>query len=98
MPGTTSIFFKICLEIHGKKHDLGSLGKCENHSVSGGSGKIDSLPSDLKAVTIVLEPDVEEAEEHLRFSEIWGQPITIKNVPLERYDLEEKTTPDKKGG
>lgn len=93
----TPVYFRICLEFDRKKHDLGSQGKDAYWSVSGGHGTIDSLPSDLKAVTVILEPNVEGAEEYLLFNEIWGQPITIRNVPLERYDLEEDT-PENPGG
>lgn len=42
---------------------------------------------------IILEPDPEFAEDLLTVDRIWGKPIVIENVKLERYDLEEEVLP-----
>ena len=42
-----------------------------------------------RAVEASLEPDAAGAEERMQVNEIWGKPIVIENVPLERYDLED---------
>ncbi len=79
--------FRVYAELDGAKRDLGYYGTKEQGSYSSLGGKVDSLPADLKQVTVVLEPDAEAAEKDSDANEIWGKPIRIENVPLERYDL-----------
>lgn len=47
------------------------------------------IPRELKTVDVTLQPDLKFAEEKMDVDRIWGKPIVFKNVPLERYDLEE---------
>ncbi len=78
--------------VEGKVHKLGRRGIFEHGSVSGGSSAlVDSLAPTVKTATVILRPDAEWAEDdlHSRVNEIWGKPIILENVPLERYDLEE---------
>lgn len=84
-----AVCFRMVMMVDGEKHDMGWKGREENRTTSGSRGRIDSLPAGITAATVVLEPDVEHALEHLDATEIWGKPITIQNVPLERWDLED---------
>lgn len=80
------------VEVEGKVHKLGRRGIFEHGSVSGGSSAlVDSLAPTVKTATVILRPDAEWAEDDLHswVNEIWGKPIILENVPLERYDLEE---------
>jgi hypothetical protein len=84
------ICFRVRAEIGDAKRDMGSYetgGKGSSYTALG--GEIDTLPLDLKQLSVVLEPDVETAGEIGVVDEIWGKPIRIENVPLERYDLKE---------
>jgi len=71
-----AVCFRMYMMVDGEKHDMGWEGREENRTASGSRGQIDSLPPNMTAATVVLEP-------------IWGKPITIQNVPLERWDLED---------
>jgi len=55
------------------------------------SAKWITSPADLKQVTVRMEPDPVLALERTTANEIWGKPIVLENVPLERFDL--KDTP-----
>lgn len=84
----TAICYRVTTEIDGRKHDLGNYGTdgpTSHYEAIGGT--VESLPANLRQLTLVLEPDPEAAEQYGKTNEIWGKPIRIENVPLERYDL-----------
>ena len=70
--------------------DLGWAGYYQGGSTSSAGGQIDSLPADVREAVVVLEPAPDIAEENMNVDEIWGKPIVIEQVPLDRYDLEEQ--------
>ncbi len=72
-----------------KDYDLGWYGRREGRTSSSPSRPADAMPVDVTSVTVVLEPDAKLAEDRMDMDRIWGKPIVIENVPLERYDLEE---------
>jgi hypothetical protein len=45
------------------------------------------IPPDVKQVDVVLEPDPKAAQAYPKIERIWGKPIRISNVPLQRFDL-----------
>jgi len=59
--------------------------------VSGGSTKtvsVDELSPEIRAADLILKPYPRGVERFNDVEEIWGRTITIKNVAIERYDLE----------
>jgi hypothetical protein len=87
------VLFRFRAEVQGRRFDMGWWGQSGRRSASMLGGTAASLPADLKEVTLILEPDAKTAEEQGQFDEIWGKPITLEHVPLERYDLEKDEAP-----
>ncbi len=83
------VWVRMRTRIGDKDYDLGWYGKFRRRPSHSKWSRADTLPADVTAVTVVLEPAPELAEERIDVDRIWGKPIVIENVPLERYDLEE---------
>ncbi|MGB7160894.1 MAG: hypothetical protein WBD40_22715 [Tepidisphaeraceae bacterium] len=49
--------------------------------------RLNSLPPDVKHVHFSLEPNPRDAERHTEIQAVWAQPMEIRDVPLERFDL-----------
>jgi hypothetical protein len=49
---------------------------------------IASLGADVKTVDVLLTPDAKPAEQNPGIDQIWGEPLSFKKVPVERFDLE----------
>ena len=75
-----------------KRVGMGRVGQCDRASFSSVNRSTDEPLAEVKTVRIFLEPDPEFAETIPSPSAdcIWGQPIVIENVKLDRYDLEEE--------
>ena len=50
--------------------------------------KAASLPADVKSLSLTVIPDPLVAEQLLGLDTIWGKPIEIKDIPLQRFDIE----------
>jgi hypothetical protein len=81
---------KMAMRVGDKDYDLGHFGREGNWGTSSTQRDIDALPADLTRVTVILTPDAQLAEQNLIANEIWGHPIVINNVPLERFDVSEE--------
>ena len=51
-------------------------------------GRVKSLPADVTQINLSFEPEPKGAERYSEVEEMWGSPLEIKDVPLERFDLE----------
>ena len=90
---------KVTATVDGREVDMGSLewgkvsGKNGNEQQWGGeqprsSGRIASLSPQLKSISIRVVPDPATAEKMLGLDTIWGKPVEIKDIPLQRFDLD----------
>lgn len=89
----TPVCFRIRIEFDGGSTHLGGFGTDSRRHFNNASSYVESLPADLTHLTVILEPDVKAAEADLRLTEIWGEPIIIEHVPLERWDLKDDLQP-----
>lgn len=90
---TVPVCFRMRMKAGDKQCDLGWAGAHQSMSTSSGGGQIDSLPSDVREATVVFDPAPDVAEENMKVDQIWGKPVVIEHVPLERFDLEEEERP-----
>jgi hypothetical protein len=91
------VAYRVWLQAGAEKINYGTLvaGKLPDGSISSysSSNVVKSLPPDLTTVDVLLTPDPKAAEQHIGLEEIWGQPLEIKGVTLERFDRSAATTP-----
>ena len=66
----------------------GSTGRMSFSSSSELRGRVKSLPADVTQINLSFEPEPKGAERYSEVEEMWGSPLEIKDVPLERFDLE----------
>jgi hypothetical protein len=50
--------------------------------------RLNSLPPDVRSIDVILTPDPARAEEFIEFKEVWGLPLELKDIPLQRFDVE----------
>jgi hypothetical protein len=50
--------------------------------------RLRSMPADVRSIDVILTPDPAPAEEFVEFKEIWGKPLELKDIPLQRFDVE----------
>lgn len=85
------VAYRVWLQAGGEKIDYGTLvaGTLGNGTISSYSSSktIQSLPPDVTTMDILLTPDPKAAEGHIALEEIWGQPLELKGVTLDRFDL-----------
>lgn len=65
--------------------------RADGNTVSGSSrlsARVDQLDPEIGFADVVLLPAPSYVEEYEDVEEIWGRSIIIRNVPIERYDLE----------
>ncbi len=55
---------------------------------------IDGLDPQIKTADVILTPNPRYVYSRTNIEAIWGKPITIKDVPIYRYDLQEQATDD----
>ena len=88
--------YHVWLQTPAEKIDYGTLvaGKLADGSINSYSSAkvVKSLPPDVTTVDVLLTPDPKVAEQHIGLEEIWGQPLEIKGVTLERFDRSSATT------
>ncbi len=53
---------------------------------------IDSLDPQIKTADVILTPNPRYVYNRTNVEAIWGKPITIKDVPIYRYDLQEQAS------
>ncbi len=78
---------------HDQRVDLGRMWvvKTENSTRSSGSQlqkRIDTLAPSVKYADIILTPNPSHIEHRPEVSEIWGEKIILRAIPVERLDLE----------
>ena len=67
------------------------FGASAGWGLNSGEQRIDlpgPLPAEVDRITVILEPDPLYAEQWPELDRIWGEPITFKDVPLDRHDLD----------
>jgi hypothetical protein len=79
--------------IGGRKILLGPLWVVQdgNSRTQGGSqvqASVDALDPSIRTADIVLTPNPRHIEHRPEVSKIWGEPTTLRKVPIERLDLE----------
>jgi len=81
--------FDTVLRVADKEYPIGPV------STGGGgewslrtSGKVPSFPANIGSADVFLRPNPSLVEGRFGFDRIWGDVIVIKNVPMQRYDLE----------
>ena len=62
---------------------LSRSGSIRSHSEQ---ANVPAIAPEVKTIDILLTPDLAAAERFPQIEEIWGQPHTIKNVPLQRFE------------
>ncbi|MGQ9648945.1 MAG: hypothetical protein ACUVXJ_02425 [Phycisphaerae bacterium] len=67
-----------------EQHDWGWAGYSQRGSTSSCNRVVESFPADVREVTVILEPAPDLAEKNMSVEEIWGKPIVIERVPLDR--------------
>ena len=83
----------VSITLAGRTTRLGSkwIVRRANGSTSGGTNLqavIESLDPSIKVADITLTPAPKYIDQRSEVTEIWGKPITLYNVPIERIDLE----------
>ncbi|MCA9119834.1 MAG: hypothetical protein H6822_01280 [Planctomycetaceae bacterium] len=91
--GAIAMSCDVSITLGGKTVALGSrwAASNENGSVAGGSALsavIESLDPIIEYADFTLTPAPQQIESRSDVSEIWGQPILLHSIPVERLDLE----------
>ena len=84
------VSFDVFARVSGAEHPMGWVVVGADRSVSG-SHHVDFkpvLPADVKTVDVILRPNPAHAEQVPGITEVWGKAFELKNIRLERYDLE----------
>ncbi len=87
-----SVSFDIDLKMGEQTHRYGLIA-VEKSTSSGkrtktsGGMTINELDAKIDRVDVILTPNPKHIEKWSTVHEIWGQPITIKDVPLTRLDV-----------
>ena len=90
---------KVTATVDGREVDMRSLewghlsGENGNNQGWGGercqsTARIAGLPPQAKSISIRVVPDPAAAEKMLGLDTIWGKPVEIKDIPLQRFDLD----------
>jgi hypothetical protein len=71
-----------------------------NGTLSGYSERtnVPSLPASVKRIDVTLVPDTKVAEGHVEIEKIWGKPLELKDVPLQRFDIDSSAATTQAGG
>ncbi len=88
--------YRVWLQTKSEKIDYGTLvfGKLPAGSINSYSSAhvVKTLPDDVTSVDVLLIPDPKAAEQHIGLQEIWGHPLELKGVTLDRFDRSPATT------
>ncbi len=88
---------KVTATVDGREVDMGNLVWGHLPSANGGerewngeesSGRLASLSPQSKSISLRVVPDPAAAEGMLGLDTIWGKPVEIKDIPLQRFDLD----------
>ena len=89
--------YRVWLRTGAEKINYGTLvaGKLTDGTISSysSSSVVKSLPPEVTSLDVLLTPDPKAAEQHVGLEEIWGLPLEMKGVTLERFDRSPATTP-----
>ena len=83
--------YHVWIQAGGEKIDYGTLvaGKTLRGGTTSYSSAtvVKSLPPEVTSANVLLTPDTKAAEQQIAITEIWGQPLELNDVTLERFDL-----------
>ena len=87
------ISFDVDLDFGDQIVPLGQLWAIETQSMRSSNGRtkngrVNWLDADIESADIVLTPNPSHVEQRPDVERIWGKEIKIRNVPIERLDLE----------
>lgn len=96
---------KVTATVGGREVDMGSLVWGQLPAANGGergwggeqsrsSGQLPSLSPETKSMSLRVVPDPAYAERMLGLDTIWGKPVEIKDIPLQRFDLDAEAAKD----
>ena len=68
-----------------------------SYGYSHGLRLLPDIPRSLKAIDLVIIPDIQHAAEVQRTGEIWGEEVVIKDVPLDWSELDLAFPPREEG-
>lgn len=84
--------FDVALAVNGETIQLGQIWDVRSANRVRGShnpsARVDDLHRSITDGDIILTPNPAHIEHVEEVSEIWGKPIILKTVPIERLDLE----------
>lgn len=85
--------YDVAVSINGQQTKLGAMWivRSGNRSSQGGShlsGRVDALDLSITQADLILTPNPVHVEQHSEVTEIWGKATVLRNIPLERLDLE----------
>ena len=88
------VAFDVAIDVNGTRLPAGQIRQARGTTVT---WQIDASLTGAppQRALLILTPNPNVARDSVDLNEIWGRPITIENVPLERYDLEEEKEPVK---
>ncbi len=84
--------FDVALRLAGQEIRLGQIhaARLSGWNINGGQqleARLDSLDPSVRTADIILSPDPSHLEQYPQVTEIWGETIVLRQVPLERLDL-----------
>jgi hypothetical protein len=83
--------FDVRLRIAGQEHAMGSIVTAVNSSSSSwNSCDLPSLNESVQTADVLLRPSPAHAEGVPGIDHVWGGPIDLLDIPLQRYDLPSK--------
>jgi hypothetical protein len=83
--------FDVALRINGQQNQIGwVLASPGNISTSGMFCHLDALDPSVQSADVLLRPNPTHAEGVAGIDRIWGGPVDLLNVPLQRFDLPAK--------
>lgn len=89
-----SVSADLVARVGGEEAELGRVyyATGENRSTSTGSeysGKLAQLAPDVTHADLALLPNASYVEKYPEVKQVWGRPIVLRNIPLDRLDLRE---------
>lgn len=83
--------FDVTLRIDGNQYPIGWFVASQNSSsIRGLALHLEGLNSGVQTADVLLRPNPAHAEGIAGLERIWGGPVDVLNVPLQRYDLQGK--------
>jgi len=83
--------FDITLRIGGKDYPIGSYVASKGGSIASGlSLHMEKLDAAVQTADVLLRPNPAHAEGTVGVDRVWGGPVDVLGVPVQRYDLQGK--------